>query len=310
MDQERIIDTKDMDWEEWLNLTITDQVHFLYPIFCCFPTDKIKAQYLKIVHERPELEIRHLLRAFVISTGNFGQDENALEIVKSWNKEKLTSAIDNCEQLRRFFSPNSPNWEGLTWILDLLPHSPNLAIEVIKAYLIHDLPDFRYQGLVDTISIITTRYLEKKHPRELFLQLQPHEFEWLVEAVFKKKGYDTVLTQQTHDGGIDIIAKKNDIGGKELALIQCKRYRHKITINEVRNLYGVVCSEKATKGFLVSSSEFTPPAKKFVLQNPSIELIDWKDLVKLLNQNLGANWNSRIHIIFSEKMKAKVLRLP
>ena len=48
-----------------------------------------------------------------------------------------------------------------------------------------------------------------KHPEMLF-SLPPRKFEELIASIFENNGFDVELTPETRDGGIDIIAVRND----------------------------------------------------------------------------------------------------
>ncbi len=52
----------------------------------------------------------------------------------------------------------------------------------------------------------------------------------------------------------------------------------------IRDLYGVVTSERANKGILITYSKFSKQAKEFA-NNLPIELIDGNELVKLFLEN-------------------------
>ena len=52
----------------------------------------------------------------------------------------------------------------------------------------------------------------------------------------------------------------------------------------VRELLGVVVSEKANKGIVVTSGRFTQDAKAFARANPQIELVDGPALAELIQQ--------------------------
>jgi hypothetical protein len=119
-----------------------------------------------------------------------------------------------------------------------------------------------------------------KHP-ELMHKMDPHKFEELVATLLKAKGYDVEVTKRTRDGGLDIRAcKKSDVGTL-LTMTQCKRYapHRKVTVEAVRQLYGVVESDKATNGLIITTSTFTSPAKVFQEQNKyRMSLADMEDL--------------------------------
>jgi hypothetical protein len=108
-----------------------------------------------------------------------------------------------------------------------------------------------------------------------------HEFEDVVENLLSKMGFHIEGRQAAADGGIDMIASKEDaiVGGKYI--IQCKRYSSSIGNAVIRDLYGVVHSESANKGVLITNSTFTREARRFAEGKP-IELIDGAKLQELL----------------------------
>ena len=100
--------------------------------------------------------------------------------------------------------------------------------------------------------------------------LTPRRFEELIAAVFRNQGFDIALTPETKDGGYDVIAVQHDqFTGSTRYLVECKRYeeRNRVGVGIVRGLYGVVCSENATKGLVVTSSFFTKGARDFESRN-------------------------------------------
>lgn len=301
---DEIIDGTKLSLNEWLNILFTKKASRLLPNNC-FPTDEIRNEYLNTIHERSEDEIKMLLRRFLIRSGYLGADKFFIEYIKSnWDQDRLIRKIKTIEYCRRLFTKNEPAWEGLTWILDLLPHFPNDAINVINSYwLAHCqiLPDNILFGLSESTMIIRSRYCDCIHPRDILLKLTAKEFEWLVEELYKRMNYHTKLTKDSYDGGIDVIAEKSETGQKEKILVQCKKYNSVIGVKEIRALLGVVSDNKATKGVLVCSSNFSPQAKKMSKNNSRIELINYTDLMKLLNQYLGAKWHLTMDTIFLPK---------
>ena len=87
----------------------------------------------------------------------------------------------------------------------------------------------------------------------------------------------------TPDGGVDVWAMDPDpIRGGKL-VIQVKRYRSTIPPAPVRDLYGTMLHEGATKGILVTTAEFGPSTQEFATGKP-LTLIGGKQLVDLLAQ--------------------------
>jgi restriction system protein len=124
------------------------------------------------------------------------------------------------------------------------------------------MPDGRIHGLSDAEAIIRRKYLHCENPRDALLSLRPDEFEYLIGALYESMGYDVMVTTASHDGGVDVEAKRSDPGGRALVLIQCKRYRDIVRVPAVRELMGVVVRRHANKGVLVATCGFTSPARR------------------------------------------------
>ena len=113
------------------------------------------------------------------------------------------------------------------------------------------------------------------------LTLDPIDFEDLVAALFKAMGMEVMTTERSGDGGVDVRAMDPDpIRGGKL-VIQVKRYRSTIPPAPVRDLYGTMVHEGATKGILVTTAEFGPSAQEFAAGKP-LTLIGGAQLVDLL----------------------------
>jgi HJR/Mrr/RecB family endonuclease len=108
---------------------------------------------------------------------------------------------------------------------------------------------------------------------ELLRLMPSRKFEELIAGIFKNQGFEVELTPETRDGGYDILAVRNDkFLGPSTALIECKRYSkaNKVSVEVPRALLGVAHSVKASKGLIVTTSEFTTPAKQFIEENKKI----------------------------------------
>lgn len=124
------------------------------------------------------------------------------------------------------------------------------------------------------------------------MDLDPFQFEHLVANLFGKMGLETKLTQSSRDGGVDCIAfdTRPIVGGK--IVIQAKRYKNTVGVSAVRDLYGTMLNEGASKGLLVCTSGYGPDAFSFAKDKP-IELIDGGGLLYML-KDVGV----RARIIF------------
>lgn len=106
------------------------------------------------------------------------------------------------------------------------------------------------------------------------------DFELLVAEAFRRRGY--VVTETGGggaDGGIDLQLTRDG----ETFLVQCKHWKaYKVSVNIVRELYGVMAAKGAAGGFVVTSGVFTSEARSFA-QGCNIELIDGAALKKLVD---------------------------
>jgi Restriction endonuclease/Bacterial PH domain len=111
--------------------------------------------------------------------------------------------------------------------------------------------------------------------------IDPLAFEELTRQLLERMGYQARLTKASHDGGIDIEAfDPQPIRGGRI-VVQCKKYSNVVGVPYVRDLYGVVQHEGATKGILITTSHFSPDARAFAQDKP-LELIERHDLEELL----------------------------
>lgn len=267
----------------------------------------MKSQYLAKVRSIPEAQIKALLRKLLPKTG---QRHGEYKIYNDHMKVSPVAKkrIQGTEYWHRISSFRTDTMEGLTWVLDLLPRSPKTAVMVIQAYLNANeyfLWDAEELSLVDSIDVIKAKYFDHRHPISDFYKIKPIEFEWLIEGLFSNLGYQTTVTQNTHDKGMDIVAIKEKIGKKEKALIECKRHTKVIGVSEVRRLRGILPSENASRGILITTSSFSRPAIKFAEANSCIELIDREKLNFLLNLHLGTEWHINMKYLFKVRNKPR-----
>ena len=114
------------------------------------------------------------------------------------------------------------------------------------------------------------------------------DFEHLIREVFGKEfssnGGEVKVTQASRDGGVDAIAFDPDPirGGK--IVIQAKRYTNTVGVSAVRDLYGTVMNEGATKGILVTTADYGPDAYDFVKGKP-LTLMNGANLLYLLEKH-------------------------
>jgi restriction system protein len=114
------------------------------------------------------------------------------------------------------------------------------------------------------------------------------DFEHLVRGVFEKefaaRGGEVRITQSSSDGGVDAVAFDPDpiTGGK--IVIQAKRYTKTVGVSAVRDLYGTMQHESASRGILVTTADFGPDAHRFSAGKP-ITLMTGANLLHLLTKH-------------------------
>jgi restriction system protein len=109
-----------------------------------------------------------------------------------------------------------------------------------------------------------------------------YDFEKKTAELFGKLGFESIVTKQSGDGGIDVVAVNNGVIFRDKYLIQCKRYnpRNKVSRPEVTGFYARIASEPGAKGIFVTTSAFTRGAREFV-QSTGINPIDGEELERL-----------------------------
>jgi len=154
--------------------------------------------------------------------------------------------------------------------------SPSMTeLAPVKPIVNFDMLDKRFVDERDVLSGLDDRMN--------LLEMDPFEFEHLICNLFSKIGLESKLTRSSRDGGVDVIAfdPKPIFGGKYV--IQAKRYRNTVEVAAVRDLYGTMMNENASKGILVTTSSFGPDARNFAKDKP-IELIDGSHLLYMLQE--------------------------
>jgi restriction system protein len=104
------------------------------------------------------------------------------------------------------------------------------------------------------------------------------------------------LTKIGADGGIDlkIIDRKNKLVG----VGQCKAYNSKITVEKIRELFGIMASENAEKGYFFTTSSFTNDCIQFAKEK-KIELIDGNQQIEII-QSFTQQQQNQLYRIATE----------
>ena len=306
--------------EEWLTKMRSNDPDLVF-LRQRFPKDEWKDEYLATIATRPEQEVLLLIKSFLIQSLFTNQCDlfyTGLMKAKESNPQFYRNAM-NAPFIQRLVkyaeepdAGHPPPWEGNTWIAELLPDKPKLALQGLEAY-VHayrwHFSDNQIWGHDDVEQLIRAKFigLPGSNPEAIRAL---HDAGWrklecLVERMYFQMGYDTELTPPTSDGGRDVIAKKSGTGAKEVVLIDCKLYTRTINVKEARTILGTMNDYRATKGVIVSTGLFSEGAHDFAARNP-IELIDGDHLIPLMNHHLGSKWALRIDHLAREALRPGV----
>ena len=108
------------------------------------------------------------------------------------------------------------------------------------------------------------------------------KFEKDVAARFRRDGWLTELTPGQNDGGIDIRMERDGI----YAVVECKCWKkNNVGVSVLRQVYGVLQTERASKAFIVTSSDFTSGARTFAMRKSSLELVNGKRLKRWMSSD-------------------------
>lgn len=151
-------------------------------------------------------------------------------------------------------------------------------LAAVKPIVDINMSDPRFVQETDVLSTLDSR------PN--LMDLTPGEFESLITNLFAKMGLETRLTQASRDGGVDCVAydARPVLGGK--VIIQAKRYKNTVGVSAVRDLFGTMHNEGASKGILVTTSGYGKAAFEFQSGKP-LELLSGGELLYLLKEHAG-----------------------
>ena len=140
--------------------------------------------------------------------------------------------------------------------------------------------------MVDPRFVADEDVLGSLDARPNLMDLTPKEFELLIPNLFERMGLETRQTQASRDGGVDCVAfdSRPIFGGK--VVIQAKRYKNTVGVSAVRDLFGTMQNEGASKGILVTTSGYGQASHDFANNKP-LELIDGGNLIYLLQEHAG-----------------------
>lgn len=111
--------------------------------------------------------------------------------------------------------------------------------------------------------------------------LSPKEFEERTADLFETRGYSTIVTRQSGEDGVDVIAR----GEKEVVAVEAKRYKpgNKVGPKTIERTHRGAEKVRADRAAVVTTSSFTTPARERATKL-GVELTTGEQVVHELNQ--------------------------
>jgi len=127
--------------------------------------------------------------------------------------------------------------------------------------------------------------LKSQTSLESIRALSWREFEKLIAEAYRMNGYQVEGNSGAGaDGGVDVVARKDG----RTTLIQCKQWKtQSIGVKVIREMYGIMCAEKADAVHVVGTGGFTKDAIGFAEGKP-VELLGGSEVMKLVKKAQGA----------------------
>lgn len=185
----------------------------------------------------------------------------------------------------------SYNKNTVSITINLLQTYKNTTYTIIQIQYYENL--FQIYGIIKSqIESYSKKEAEHKQQEEAYFQqitrleeiqkLDPIHFEKIISTLFKKMGYEVLLTKTSRDEGIDLIITKN---GRK-SVVQCKRYTGNVGQPIVRDLYGSMIHNRAENAYLITTGLFSLPAQTWASGKP-IYLVDGKMLIEWIEEILS-----------------------
>lgn len=115
--------------------------------------------------------------------------------------------------------------------------------------------------------------------------LDSYQFEHFIAHLLERMGYHARVTQKSGDGGVDVIAHRDELGFEQpIIKAQCKQTFKNIGQPEVSQLYGHVESSRE-HGLFITLGNYTSQALQFERSKHNLRLIDGKQLVELIYEH-------------------------
>ncbi len=112
-------------------------------------------------------------------------------------------------------------------------------------------------------------------------RLDPYEFEYFVAHIMGCMGYTARVTEKSGDGGVDVIAHKDELGFEPpIIKVQCKQITGQSSEPEVSQLLGTL--GEGEYALFINLGSYSKPARVLERNRSKLRLIDGEQLVELV----------------------------
>jgi restriction system protein len=202
-----------------------------------FPSDESLDEFVTTIDGRSQDEVDLVLRHLLIPSCLLEKDYQELEAYLERKQrddpgsKKFVERMEHRPHFQRVLAyctgaTKELPWEGIRWVLQLLPDHPATALAAIDAYFIAhmwDMADSLIHAMADAEAVIRARYIgvpeTQEERRQTLYDLSPRQFEVLVQQLYQALGYEAELTPSTRDRGRDVIARRTQAGRAEHVLL-------------------------------------------------------------------------------------------
>ena len=240
----------------------------------------------------------HLLYSYcLLRDGHLAELSLSFEAVSACQYEELRDVIWTVAIHSRFPSTEAPQGDLAAYHLDRAIRSFESTIrsnptDIGVMRVLRGIYDGlgnrgKQKGRIESLIVEaeTARKISRPVPRSAGKTTveKGADFESRCLRLLAAMGCSVDHTGRTHDGGIDIRAEdRRAITGGRL-IVQCKDWQNSVGEPTLRDLYGLVVSEGANKGIVITTSRFTEAARQFAIGKP-LELVDGDALFRLETQ--------------------------
>lgn len=128
----------------------------------------------------------------------------------------------------------------------------------------------------------------ESHARDFIIKalhqaFSPVKFEQFIAALLRAMGYNAKATQASGDGGVDVIAHRDQLGLEPpIVKVQCKRTLDAIGGPHVQNLVGTLAPGGAEVGLFITLGKYATDAIRIERTRQDLRLINGTELVDLI----------------------------